>query len=199
MKPNIKLMKKINQGRKLFEDLEVKKSGTNKFHKYNYYELDDLLPPNIFLCNELNIFTREDCCNETCYSLEVTDLDQGEEQEPVMFYAQACAVNNGNVTQGQQEKGSVLTYARRSLYLQLWSASDGNPIDAGKTNLTTKIEVDEDRVKELAKDLGRKVYENGGNNMDKKQLKTQLDKEFKAKNITSQEFEALKKMIEGMK
>ncbi|RAP49170.1 MAG: hypothetical protein BZ138_08170 [Methanosphaera sp. rholeuAM270] len=196
---NIKTLSKINQGREMFSELNVKKSGQNKFHHFKYYELDDLIPANRAICKELNLFTRLNRENEGLTQMEIWDLDQDDEQEPVVFYAPSCEVTNGDVTQGQQQKGSVQKYSWRYLLLQLWEISEADSIDASNIGLNTKIEVDPERINQLTKEIGHKIYEAGGDNMNKQQLLSQLNKEYKAKTVTSQEYQEIKKIIQNMK
>ena len=39
--------------------LNLKKSGKNAFAGFDYYELSDILPSIVKLCNEVNVFTME--------------------------------------------------------------------------------------------------------------------------------------------
>jgi len=126
-------------------------------------------------------------------------MEQGDDQEIETYYAPTCEVLNSNVTQGQQEKGSVQKYAHRYLLIQLWEISEGDTIDAGKTGLNTKITIPPERIKELTAHIGDTIYKQGGNNNNKKELMEELNKEFKAKEITSQEYEEVKKVIFNMK
>lgn len=196
---NIKTLKKINEGRRMFPQLNVKKNGTNKFQHFKYYQLDDLLSADNAICERLELFTKLNQLNETNICMEVWDLNQDDDQEPVLFYIPSCAVNNGNITQGQQEHGSIQKYAWRYLLLQLWNISEADSIDASDISLSTKIEVDEDRIDELTKEIGNSVYEKGGDTRNKSQLLAELNKQFKKKTITSQEYEAIKKVINDMK
>ena len=180
---NVKTLKKILKGREMFPKLKVKKSGYNKFHKFHYYELEDLIPADNFLCAELNIITKYNGEDESCAKLEIIDLDQDPEQEIETFYTQCHVVNNGDATQGQQQKQSVQTYSRRSLYLQLWNISESNPIDASEIGLTTKIEVDKERVNELEKfkiDAEHRIEE-----LESKLESYNSDFEQRVKNIIS--------------
>ena len=195
---NIKTLKKIGQGRRAFLELDIKKSGVNKFHKYNYYELDDLIPPHLALCEKLKIETHEDFDDDSKAKLHVYDLEQGDDQEPVTFYRPTTPVSNGDVTKGMQENGSSQKYAWRYLLCQLWNVSEADSIDAGKLNMKDKEEIPPERVNELARELGKIVYEGGGNNRDKKQLLSELDSQLKSKTITNREYDEVKKLIDNI-
>ena len=192
---NIKTLKKISEGRKLFPELKIKKKGYNKFNKFKYYELDDLLSADNFLCEQLNLFTRLNQENPEIVKLEIYDLDQDDKQTPVTFHIPVCEVNNSNITQGQQEHGSIQKYAWRYLLLQTWNISEADSIDSSEIGLTSKIKVSPERIHELAEQLGNKVYADGGDATNKETLKKYLDDEYKNKKVTSQEYEELLNMI----
>lgn len=196
---NIKLAKKIEEGRELFPKLNVKKSGKNKFHHFDYYELGDLLPPHRYLCSKLKIHSQLDRSDEGMAKYIISDLEQDDDQEVEIFYAPSSEVMNSNVTQGQQEKGAVQKYAWRYLLLQVWEIGEGDSIDAGKINLNTKIEVSKERIDEVVEMIGEAVYKNGGDNTNKAQLTKELNKQFKSKKITSQEYREVKQIINNMK
>ncbi|MBQ1348758.1 MAG: ERF family protein, partial [Aeriscardovia sp.] len=47
------VFEKLNEARVRFQSANVKKSGTNKFAGYTYYELSDILPAINMLAREL--------------------------------------------------------------------------------------------------------------------------------------------------
>ena len=51
---------KIMEARLMFLQSNPKKSGRNDFQKFNYYELDDIVPTATRICNELGIYTEVD-------------------------------------------------------------------------------------------------------------------------------------------
>lgn len=195
---NIKTLNKIEEGRQIFPQLKIKKSGINKFHKFKYYELDDLLPPTRALCKKLKLSTRLNEEEEEKIKLEVYDMEQDDNQEPVIFTKWVTVVSNSDVTKGMQEGGSVQKYAWRYLLQQLWEVSEADSIDASQINMNEKEEVSSERVNELAKELGKIVYESGGNNRDKKQLLSELDSQLKSKTITNGEYKEVKKLIDKL-
>jgi len=202
---NVKTMKKIRIGREAFPKFDVKKKGRNNFQKFNYFKLEDLIPVDNAICKELNLFTKLDQYREDNIRLEVYDLDQDDEQEPVVFYIPASVVNNGNITQGSQEHGNVQTYCWRYLLYQLWNVSESDEIDASEIGLNTpddKIPVDEtldeNRVNELARQIGKSVYDKGLDNTDKQVLSMELNQRLRDKTVTNQEFTEVKKLIDKM-
>ena len=202
---NIKLQNKIKQGRTWFQNQEIKKSGKNKFHHFDYYELKDILPYHDSICNQLKIDANlnQSQANNGIISYEVIDLEQDDEQEPLVFSIPVPLLSNGNPTQEMQTRGAVQKYALRYLLQQLWNINESDSIDNSKINLTTPVEkietdVTDDRVNEIARQIGQKIYSNGGDNTDKNQLRVELDKMLTAKTITNDEYTLVKKMIDNM-
>lgn len=199
---NIKTLKKINMGRQMFPKFGLKKRGRNNFQKFNYYKLEDLIPVDNAICKELNLFTHLNQANEQNITLDVYDLDQDDEQEPVRFHIPSCVVNNGNVTQGSQEHGNVQTYSWRYLLYQLWTVSESDEIDASEIGINTPLEelpksteVSPERANEIAKQVGQYVYEHQGNNSNKKELIDELNRRLREKEITNDEYNEVKKLI----
>lgn len=198
-------MKKIRLGREAFPKFNIKKKGRNNFQKFNYYKLEDLIPVDNAICKELNLFTRLNQEQEDNICLEVYDLDQDDNQEVVKFHIPASVVNNGNITQGSQEHGNVQTYCWRYLLYQLWNVSEADEIDASEIGLNTPDEelpvddeLDEGRVNELAREIGKSVYDKGLDNSDKRVLTMELNQRLRDKTVTNQEFTEVKKLIDKM-
>ena len=51
---------KIMMARLQFLESNPQKSGRNEFQKFNYYELDDIVPTATRICNELGLYTEID-------------------------------------------------------------------------------------------------------------------------------------------
>lgn len=202
---NTKTMKKIMAGREAFPKFKLKKRGRNNFQKFNYFKLEDLIPVDNALCNQLKLFTKLNQEKEDVISLEVWDLEQDDDQKPVVFYIPACPISNGNITQGSQEHGNVQTYSWRYLLYQLWNVSESDEIDASEIGLNTPIEdipsseeVTEERAMEIAHIVGQEVFNEGKDNTDKKVLSNHLRKKLKDKEITNGEFTEVKKLIDNL-
>lgn len=54
------IYEKIQKVKEEFLAKNIKKSGQNKFAGFNYYELSDITPPLIELCNKYKLFTALD-------------------------------------------------------------------------------------------------------------------------------------------
>ena len=194
---NIKTLKKIEEGRKLFPKFEVKKNGRNTYQNFKYFKLDDLLPVDRAICTELKLFTKLNEEDEHNIKLEVYDLEQDDEQEPVIFNIPACSINNSNITLGSQEHGNVQTYSWRYLLYQLWCISEEDITDSVDINKLREEqnEVSSERLQELAAEIGKSLYERGLDNTDKSVLNMELNQRLRDKKITTQEYDGLGKMI----
>lgn len=197
---NIKTLIKIRKGREAFPKFKVKKNGRNTYQKFSYYKLEDLIPVDNAICKELNLFTHLNQEREDNICLEVYDLDQDDEQEPVVFHIPASVVNNGNITQGSQEHGNVQTYSWRYLLYQLWNVSESDEIDASEIGLNSDTsddaeEVSPERMDDLIREIGDDLYKRGLDNTDKNVLEKEFNKRLRNKSITNQEFTALKKLL----
>lgn len=202
---NIKTLKKIRMGREAFPKFKLKKRGRNNFQKYNYFKLEDLIPVDNALCLKLNLFTRLNQENEQNICLEVYDLDQDDDQEPVTFHIPSCVINNANITQGSQEHGNVQTYSWRYLLYQLWNVSESDEIDASEIGLNTpsdelpRNEVSKERIKVITHEMGEYIQQDGGNNFNKVELYAELNRRLREKLITNDEYGEVKKVIDNMK
>lgn len=200
---NVKTMKKIRMGREAFPKFNLKKRGRNNFQKFNYFKLEDLIPVDNAICKELNLFTHLNQSDENNISLDVYDLDQDDEQEPVRFFIPACTIVNGNITQGSQEHGNVQTYSWRYLLYQLWNVSESDEIDASDIGLNSdndeiETNVSEERVAELTHKIGEEMYKAGKDNTSKSALLKEAREWYKKKKITNDEFIEIEKVINNM-
>lgn len=137
---NIKLLEKIQTARRIFLTSGVKKSGMNKFHKYRYYELDDIVPVSLKIFEELglaNMFQFSPS-NAVMY---VYDLDT---QEYISFSSPTPPVENGDVTKDMQDIGKIQTYSRRYLYMQLYDIVEADTIDLGAFGKKEDAPIDDD-------------------------------------------------------
>lgn len=60
MTDEMNIYQKINLVRKEFKDSDIKKSGENTFQNFKYFELSDIVPIAIDLCNKYNLYSHID-------------------------------------------------------------------------------------------------------------------------------------------
>lgn len=122
----LRLLSKIQEAKESFMEMKIKKTGRNNYQKYDYFTLDDIVPPVLKICNQLNLAVKFEFNNHygilICYDLEtgsstnwVTPLPEFEKGRDASKSIQ-----------------SIQTYARRSLYLQFLEIVEPNEIEEQK-------------------------------------------------------------------
>lgn len=152
---NIKIMKKINDGRIYFQQQDIKKSGKNKYQHFNYFELQDIIPIKNEICTKFKIadYFIFDIEKQNA-RLEIYDLEQDDHQEPVTFQILIPEPQEMNSTKRMQEIGALQTYSHRYLLLQFLDVTECDRIDA--TN-TAKITGENKTNKKVQKSKMKKV------------------------------------------
>lgn len=165
--PNI--YQKINELKKEFSTIEVKKSGKNAHLGFKYHELSDFLGIIAHLNVKYGVAEHISINNEQA-TLTLTNTDDPSEQIQVSvpFVMADMQTKNDSI----QKLGATLTYLRRYLYVQAYAITEHDVIDA--QNLK-EVKVDNDNqakkffafVKQLAPndqvatDLARKFLKEG--------------------------------------
>lgn len=116
------LYQKINTVRKEFKDSDIKKSGENKFQNFKYFELSDIVPIAIELCNKHNLYTHIDIGTPlypNFASLYVIDIDNPNvDNNKVIYRLKLPSINDeGAFNSKIQDTGKMETYVRRYLYM----------------------------------------------------------------------------------
>lgn len=165
--PNI--YQKINELKRDFSTIEVKKSGKNAHLGFKYHELSDFLGIIAHLNVKYGVAEHISINNEQA-TLTLTNTDDPSEQIQVSvpFVMADMQTKNDSI----QKLGATLTYLRRYLYVQAYAITEHDVIDA--QNLK-EVKVDNDNqakkffafVKQLAPndqvatDLARKFLKEG--------------------------------------
>lgn len=132
---------KIQKGKLYFMEQGIRKSGKNKFHKFNYYELKDLLPVVLRWMDENNMSSHYNFSSSTA-TLIIRDEDT---KTSASFSIPLPAVTMENPFQAMQVIGGLQTYARRYLLIQAFDIEESDAIDGGeqKQKKQKPIKVDE--------------------------------------------------------
>ena len=180
---NIKTIKKINDGRSYFQQQDVKKSGKNKYQHFNYFELQDIIPIKNEICTKFKIadYFIFDIEKQNA-RLEIYDLEQDDQQEPITFQILVPEPQEMNSTKRMQEIGALQTYSHRYLLLQFLDVTECDRIDA--TN-TAKITSDNKTNKKIQKSKMKKVEKTTSLSDEQNQELIGLDKktEDEAENV----------------
>lgn len=120
------IFEKIQKAKQLILEANLKKSGKNKFAGYTYYELSDLLPKIIQVCNELKMFTRINF-NDEFATLEIINIEKPEEIVTYTSPMKELVLKGANAVQAL---GGVQTYQRRYLYMSAFDIIENDMFDA---------------------------------------------------------------------
>lgn len=122
----LNLFQKLQKARVELQDMNLKKSGQNKFAGFSYYELSDFLPAINIICNNVGLFTA--ISFEMDYAIlriyDCEDMDKFIEFKSPMKEIQQKGCND------IQSLGSVETYSRRYLYLTAFEIVENDFSDA---------------------------------------------------------------------
>lgn len=171
---NIKTMKKINDGRSYFQQQDIKKSGKNKYQHFNYFELQDIIPIKNEICTKFKIadYFIFDIEKQNA-RLEIYDLEQDDQQDPVTFQILIPEPQEMNSTKRMQEIGALQTYSHRYLLLQFLDVTECDRIDA--TN-TSKITGENKTNKKVQKSKMKKVNKTTSSSDEQNQALIGFDK-----------------------
>lgn len=133
-KETLNLYQKIQRCRVELQNLNLKKSGKNKFANFEYYELADFLPKVNELFDKYKLFSQFTLKSEIA-TLEVFDTEKG---DSVTFSSPVAEVNIKG-SNAIQNLGGANTYMKRYLYLNLLEIVENDSFDAvaGKENGVT--------------------------------------------------------------
>lgn len=117
------IYEKLTHARCDLRSMELKKSGENAFAKYKYYELVDIIPPILEVCEKHKL------CTHTTFSdgravLTVVNAEAPEEKlafESPMFESEMKGATR------IQALGAVETYQRRYLYITAFDIVEDDP------------------------------------------------------------------------
>lgn len=145
-------MKKINDGRSYFQQQDIKKSGKNKYQHFNYFELQDIIPVKNEICTKFKIadYFIFDIEKQNA-RLEIYDLEQDDQQDPVTFQILIPEPQEMNSTKRMQEIGALQTYSHRYLLLQFLDVTECDRIDATNTSKITNKKIQKSKTKKVEK------------------------------------------------
>lgn len=122
----LNLFQKLQKARVELQEMNLKKSGHNKFAGFSYYELSDFLPAINIICNNVGLFTAISFEND--YAIlkiyDCEDMNRFIEFKSPMKEIQQKGCNE------IQALGSVETYSRRYLYLTAFEIVENDFSDA---------------------------------------------------------------------
>lgn len=120
----VSFLKRIQQARLELSEMNLKKSGYNKYSKYYFWELGDILPPIIKICDKYNLFTefQIDLINNTA-SLEILDCENDEKKKEWNTTIAKMQLKGCNEMQNIQ---GTHTSAKKILYLEAFEIAESD-------------------------------------------------------------------------
>lgn len=164
---NMNIYEKLTKAKKMILEANLKKSGENRFAGFKYYELADITPKIIEVCEELKLHTRITFDTEYA-TLTITNVENTNEQ---LIYQSPMKELSLKGCNDIQALGGVETYSRRYLYLTAFDIIENDMFDAKsgtKENEETEESILKNKIKkygtkasELLKEKGKKLSELG--------------------------------------
>ena len=119
------IYKKVAEARARFSELKIKKTGSNKFAGYDYFELSDILPSCIRICNEVGI-APVISFDDGYAVMTVYDTDTDDSFTIKSPMAEATLKGCHPI----QNLGAVETYSRRYLWFSLFEITEPDALEA---------------------------------------------------------------------
>ena len=186
----MQLLRKTQQVKQMFLEANIKQTGYNKFQKYHYFTLKDMIPHVVKFCNDLELATKFEFSNK-CGKLKVFDLETGYYETWTTPLPEPHSSKSGEHC---KEIQAIQTYSRRALYLQWLEIVEVNTIELIQPQNT---HTRKNKPKHTSKTIENIAYE----------IKKQLQKEGKpynmnyiipkAKEILGEESEEYKDLIKS--
>ena len=143
-----KIHLKLAEARVKLQEIELKKTGYNKFSNYEYYELGDFLPH----INKINFELKMVSIFIPGAEKSTLTFYDCESEESIEFSIDRCQVNIKGAA-NIQNLGGEQTYLRRYLYLNAYEISETDTVDLQpktqpkeeKPNKNTKAESEQQK------------------------------------------------------
>ena len=120
------IYKKIAKIKQDLLELEIKKSGKNKYAGFNYFELDDILPHIVMLNNKYGVDDTIQISTDIA-QLILTDTEDDTNKVITVPYIEARMTEKNDPI---QRLGASITYLRRYLYMTAYNITEKDIIDA---------------------------------------------------------------------
>lgn len=146
---------KLIECRVKLQEMNLKKSGKNKFAGYEYFELSDFLPQINKLFKEYKLISIISFTNEQAEM----KIINAEKQEEIINFTSPSADAQLKGCHPIQNLGAVQTYQRRYLYTTALEIVESDALDKG-TDVTKKTDRNK-RIEHLEKLCTEKGYTTG--------------------------------------
>lgn len=195
MENKINIYQKIQAIKEELLEMNLKKSGLNKFANFSYYELSDFLPQIIKLCNKYNLFTKINFDKENG-ELIIVNAENIDETISYITPTEELELKGCNKIQAL---GGTQTYLRRYLYMNAFDITENDLFDniTGKNTTSNKSTSPAPQVDLKTKIEGFKKWIET-NNVSKDLMDITLEK-YSVKNIDEMNLEQLTNVTKEIK
>lgn len=148
---------KIQMVKEEFLNKGIKKSGKNKFAGFDYFELSDIVPAIIELCNKYKIFTAFRF-NKDEAILEIVNIEKPSEVQVYSSPMEELELKGCNKIQAL---GGTETYQRRYLYMAAFDIIENDMFDSvSGSKQSEEKKATKEQIATLKKMLGEERFEN---------------------------------------
>lgn len=195
MENKINIYQKMQAIKEELLEMNLKKSGENKFANFSYYELSDFLPQIIKLCNKYNLFTQINFDKENG-TLTIVNAENTEETISYITPTEELELKGCNKIQAL---GGTQTYLRRYLYMNAFDITENDLFDGitGKNTTSNKSTSTEPKIDLKEKIKGFKTWLET-NNVSQDLIQITLEK-YNVNNIDEMNLEQLTNVTKEIK
>ena len=195
MENKINIYQKMQAIKEELLEMNLKKSGENKFANFSYYELSDFLPQIIKLCNKYNLFTQINFDKENG-TLTIVNAENTDETISYITPTEELELKGCNKIQAL---GGTQTYLRRYLYMNAFDITENDLFDniAGKNTTSNKSTSPEHKIDLKEKIKGFKTWLET-NNVSQDLIQITLEK-YNVNNIDEMNLEQLTNVTKEIK
>lgn len=146
----MKIHQKVAEIQKNLMGMKLPKSGFNKFNKFQYYELEDILPAVFNECYRMELFI-EFTFDKDVAQLKVRNWNEpGESIITSVPMPEIVPLNKGmNV---MQSEGSYITYLKRYLLVNMFLILEKDIVDSTPAPAPTPVKSEETARETVSKD-----------------------------------------------
>ena len=195
MENKINIYQKMQAIKEELLEMNLKKSGLNKFANFSYYELSDFLPQIIKLCNKYNLFTQINFDKENG-TLTIVNAENTDETISYITPTEELELKGCNKIQAL---GGTQTYLRRYLYMNAFDITENDLFDniTGKSTSSNKSTSPAPQIDLKEKIEGFKKWLET-NNVSQDLIQITLEK-YNIKNIDEMNLEQLTNVTKEIK
>lgn len=127
----LNIYQKLQKSRVELQNKKLKKTGTNKYSNYDYFELGDFLPSINDICNNNGLATIFQFTKDLA-TLDIIDVDNIENKLQFSTPVEIALLKGCS---GIQNIGGTQSYCRRYLYIMAFEIAESDIVDGGQIDL----------------------------------------------------------------